>query len=96
MPDPLLDYDPSEYLDTPEAIEVFVSEAFKTENPAYIAKAIGVAAKAKGMTEVASKTGLSREQLYRSFSDQGNPTLKTIMAVMDALGLHLSLSSSRP
>ena len=47
-------------------------------------------ARAKGMTQIARETGLSREQLYRSFSGDGNPTLKTTIAVMKALGMQLS------
>jgi probable addiction module antidote protein len=42
------------------------------------------------MTQIASQTGLSREQLYRSFSEAGNPTLKTTLSVMKALGLDLT------
>lgn len=95
MAEPLFDYDPAEYLDSPEAIEVFLTEAFKTGDSAYIAKAIGVAAKAEGMTKVAEKSGLSREQLYRSFSEKGNPTLKTMLAVMKALGLSLKPTAGR-
>ena len=49
-----------------------------------------VVARAKGMTQIAAQTGLSREQLYRSFSENGNPTLKTTLAVMKALGLELT------
>ena len=56
---------------------VLLTEAFATGDSGHIAKAIGVAARAKGMTDIARQTGLSREQLYRSFSEQGNPTLKT-------------------
>ena len=56
----------------------------------YVAKALGVVARAKGMTEIARKTGLSREQLYRSFSENGNPTLKTTFAVMRALGIEMT------
>lgn len=51
-------------------------------------------ARAKGMAEIASQTGLSREQLYRSFSAAGNPTLKTTMAVMKALGVSLAVNAS--
>ncbi len=47
-------------------------------------------ARAKGMSQIASQTGLSREQLYRSFSESGNPTLKTTIAVMKALGIELT------
>ena len=46
--------------------------------------------RAKGMAEIAKKTGLSREQLYRSFSERGNPTLKTTLAVMRALGIDIT------
>jgi probable addiction module antidote protein len=42
------------------------------------------------MAEIASQTGLSREQLYRSFSENGNPTLKSTLAVLKALGIELS------
>ncbi len=52
--------------------------------------ALGVVARAKGMTQIASQTGLSREQLYRSFSAGGNPTLRTTLTVMKALGIELT------
>jgi len=84
------DYDPAAVLDSAEAIEVFMADAFETGNSAYIAKALGVVARAKGMTQIANDTGLSREQLYRSFSEQGNPTLKTTLIVMQALGLDMT------
>lgn len=83
-------YDPASALDSAEAIEVFMADAFETGNSAYIAKALGVVARAKGMTQIANETGLSREQLYRSFSEQGNPTLKTTLVVMQALGLDMT------
>ncbi|KPW75170.1 Cro/CI family transcriptional regulator, partial [Pseudomonas cannabina] len=49
-----------------EAIAIFISDAFETGDAEYIVKAMGVVARAKGMTELARETGLSREQLYRS------------------------------
>ncbi|MGP8251645.1 MAG: addiction module antidote protein [Terracidiphilus sp.] len=87
--DKLTSYDPAEDLDSHKAVRVFVKEAFKTGDSAYIAHALGVVARSRGMAEVANKTGLSREQLYRSFSSRGNPTLKTTLAVMNALGIRL-------
>ncbi|HSV59463.1 MAG TPA: addiction module antidote protein [Variovorax sp.] len=57
---------------------------------AYIAHAPGVVARARGMSQIASQTGQSREQLYRSFSENGNLTLKTTLAVMRALGIELT------
>ena len=83
-------YDPAEDLTSKEAIAVFMADAFETGDPAYIAHALGVVARSKGMSELARETGLSREQLYRSFSEQGNPTLKTMLAVMRALGLDIT------
>nr|UVN18323.1 hypothetical protein pPsy0462c_00064 [Pseudomonas syringae] len=76
MSESIYDYDPAEALDGPEAIAVFMADAFETGNADYIAQALGVVAKAKGMSELAKETGLSRQQLYRSFSTDGNPTLK--------------------
>ncbi|MGB0713765.1 MAG: addiction module antidote protein [Gammaproteobacteria bacterium] len=90
MNDTLLRFDPADELTTPEGIETFLADAFETGDASYIAKALGVVARAKGMTQVARDTGLSREQLYRSFSDKGNPTLKTTLAVLRAVGLDMT------
>lgn len=90
MTEPLYNYDPASVLDSPEAIAVFMADALETGDAAYIAKALGVVARAKGMTELSRETGLSREQLYRSFSERGNPTLKTMLTVMHALGVNMT------
>ena len=90
MAEKLTDYDPAEDLVSDEGIALFLEEAFKTEDAGYIAHALGVVARAKGMSQVASEAGLSREQLYRSLSEEGNPTLKTTIAVMKALGVELT------
>ncbi|MEX0606058.1 MAG: addiction module antidote protein [Marinobacter sp.] len=90
MSDKIYDYDPAAALDNEESIAVFLGDALETGDSIYIAKAMGVVARAKGMTELARETGLSREQLYRSFSERGNPTLKTMLAVMQALGVDLT------
>jgi probable addiction module antidote protein len=90
MAEKLTTYDPAEDLTSDGAVATFMAEAFETKDAGYIAHALGVAARAKGMTRIASQTGLSREQLYRSFSANGNPTLKTTIAVMTALGIELT------
>ncbi|AAZ38099.1 transcriptional regulator, Cro/CI family (plasmid) [Pseudomonas savastanoi pv. phaseolicola 1448A] len=90
MKEQIFDYDPAAALDGPEAIAIFISDAFETGDAEYIAKAMGVVARAKGMSELARETGLSREQLYRSFSSKGNPTLKTMLTVMRALGVDMT------
>ncbi|MDP1535158.1 MAG: putative addiction module antidote protein, partial [Rubrivivax sp.] len=94
MAEKLTTYDPAEDLTSDEAIASFMAEAFQTNDAGYIAHALGVVARAKGMTQIAGETGLSREQLYRSFSENGNPTLKTTLAVMKALGIELTAKVS--
>jgi probable addiction module antidote protein len=89
----LIPYDPAEDLGSNEAITTFMAEAFRTNDLSYISHALGVVARAKGMTQIANETGLSREQLYRSFSQKGNPTLKTTLAVMKALGVQLTVTT---
>jgi probable addiction module antidote protein len=90
MAEKFTEFDPAEYLSSPAAIAEFVADALETGDTAYIAKAMGVVARTKGMSELAKETGLSREQLYRSFSEKGNPTLKTMLAVMKALGVDMT------
>jgi probable addiction module antidote protein len=94
MTEKLTTYDPAEDLASEEAMAVFMAEAFATNDAAYIAHALGVVARAKGMAQIAGQTGLSREQLYRTFSERGNPTLKTTLAVMKALGMELTAKAA--
>ena len=80
-------YDPAEALTSDEAIDVFMKDAFESGDAGYIANALGVVARAKGMSKVAGETGLAREALYRALASDGNPTLKSMLAVRHALGL---------
>lgn len=89
MTETFTEFEPAEYLTSPEAIAEFITDALETADAGYIAKAMGVAARAKGVAELARETGLSREQLYRSFSEKGNPRLKTLVAVMKALDVDI-------
>ena len=73
MAERLTTYDPAEDLGSDAAIAIFMAEAFQTNDVGYISHALGVVARAKGMAQIAHQTGLSREQLYRSFSEKGNP-----------------------
>jgi probable addiction module antidote protein len=86
----LTNYDPASALVDHEEIAFFMADALQTGDAAYIAQALGIVARARGMAAVASETGLSREQLYRSFGDNGNPRLKTLLAVMKALNIELT------
>ena len=84
-------YDVAEHLRTPEEMAAHL-EACLEEAPgdgAFIAKALGDIARARGMTQVARDAGLSRESLYKALSGEWNPGLDTILKVIAALGLKL-------
>ncbi len=87
-------YDSAEYLNSNEAIVAYMEEALETDDPAFIATALGTIARARGMARVARKAGLSRESLYKALSADGNPEFGTIMRVMQALGLKLSITAT--
>ena len=82
-------FDAANYLDDAEAIAIYLEDAFATEDSAYITHALGTIARAKGMTEVARKTGLSRESLYKALSKEGNPEFATVLKVLHALDLKI-------
>ena len=84
-------FDVARYLDDPETIAAFLTDALDTGNPAHINRALGDVARAKGMTQLARETGVKREALYRALSETGNPQFKTVMQVVKALGLRLSV-----
>jgi probable addiction module antidote protein len=85
-------FDPAEYLDSDAAIAAYMTEAMETDDPSFVADALGVVARARGMTEVAREAGVSRESLYRALSAEGNPEFATVMRVVRALGLRFSIS----
>ena len=89
MTEKLTIFDPADHLNSDQAIADFMCAALETNDPGYVAHALGVVARAKGMGEIARQTSLSREQLYRSFSSEGNPTLRTTLAVLQAVGIQL-------
>jgi len=90
MAEKITTFDPAEGLISEESISAFMAEAFETGDVGYISHALGVVARAKGMAQIAKETGLAREQLYRSFSADGSPTLRNTLAVMKALGIKMN------
>lgn len=82
-------FDSARYLGSDEAVAEFMADALESGDAGYIAHALGVVARAKGMTQLAADTGLSRESLYKALSPNGNPTLTTLLSVMKAMNLRL-------
>jgi probable addiction module antidote protein len=89
-------YDVTEHLRTPEEMAAYLEACFEEANgdAAFIAKALGDIARAKGMAQVARDSGLSRESLYKALSGDRSPGFDTILKVMDALGLKLHAAAS--
>lgn len=84
-------YDVAEYLRTPEEMAAYLEACIEEVNgdAAFVAKALGNIARAKGMTEIARETGLSRESLYRALSGERVPSLETVLKVISAVGLKI-------
>ena len=84
-------YDVAEHLRTPKEMAAYLEACIEEAHgdAAFIAKALGDIARAKGMTEVARDAGLSRESLYKALSGERSPEFDTVLKVLDALGLKL-------
>jgi probable addiction module antidote protein len=82
-------FDAARYLTDPEDQAELISEALASGDAAVVAAALGVVARARGMSEVARQAGVSREALYTSLSGKGDPRLTTLLGVMRALGVTL-------
>ena len=88
---PTTRYDVAEHLRTPEEMAAYLEACLEEANgdAAFIAKALGDIARAKGMAQVARDAGLSRESLYKALSGERSPGFDTILKVIEALGLRL-------
>lgn len=84
-------WDSAEHLKTEEDMALYLEACFEEagDDAAFIAKALGNIARAKGMAQLARDTGLGRESLYKALSGEGNPSFATILKVTRALGLKL-------
>jgi putative addiction module killer protein/probable addiction module antidote protein len=93
-----LPYDSAEYVEDDQAIAEYLEEAMKIamedSDPSFLAQALGTVARARGMSQIAKEAGLSRESLYKALGAEGNPEFGTILRVIQALGLRLSIASS--
>jgi probable addiction module antidote protein len=84
-------YDVAEHLRTPEEMAAYLEACLEEagNDAAFIAKALGDIARAKGMSQVARDAGLSRESLYKALSGERTPSFDTVLKVVEALGLKL-------
>ena len=87
----LPEFDMAEHLGSDQAIAEYLSIVLEENDPAEFAHALGTIARAKGMTEVARAIGLTREALYKALRPTSQPRFDTIMKVVHALGLQISV-----
>jgi probable addiction module antidote protein len=85
-------WDSAKHLKTDKDIANYLEAVFEDGDPALINHALGVVARAKGMSEIAQAAGLGRESLYKALSSGGNPEFATVLKVMHALGLKLKVA----
>jgi len=90
-------WDTAQYLKTEEDMALYLDACLQEagDDAAFIAKALGHIARAKGMSQVAREAGLGRESLYKALSGEGNPSLATILKVTAALGIQLHAQPSQ-
>jgi len=90
-------YDVAEHLRTPEEMAAYLEACLEESggDAAFVAKALGDIARAKGITQVARDAGLSRESLYKALSGERNPGFDTILKVVHALGIELHAAPAR-
>lgn len=86
-------WDVTEHLADEQSIAAYLDAAFEDGDPALIKAAIADVVRARGMTEIAQKSGISRAGLYKALSEDGNPSLATITSVIRALGVRLSVAA---
>lgn len=86
-------FDAADYLQDEEACRAYLSEILKEGDTDLFFSALGDVAKARGMAEIAKKTGLGRESLYKAFATGKSPKFETVQKVTAALGMHLSLDA---
>lgn len=84
-------FDASLYLNDQDAMIAYLNAALDEGDPLLLQAVLGDIAKARGMTALAREIGVSREALYKSLSDKGNPSFRTIQKVITALGGQLQI-----
>ena len=85
-----------DHLETVEDIAAYLEAVFEDGDPELIGHALGAVARSQGMTEIARRTGLGRQSLYKALSPEGRPEFATVLKVVRALGLKLTVAAGRP
>ena len=87
-------FDAAKYIREPEDVIEFLNDALESGHAPYIAAVLGDVARSQGMTRLAAKTGVNRQALYTALSENGNPTLETLLKVLGAMGVRLRVETA--
>lgn len=89
-------YDTADYLKTEEDIAAYMEAVMEegADDPAFIARALGVVARARNLSQLARDVGMTRQGLDKALSEDGNPSFATVIKVAQALGLRLSFKAA--
>lgn len=91
MKEKILEFDPSAYLDSEETTAEYLTVTLEENDPDLLLAALSNVAKARGMSRIARESGLGRESLYKALTPGSKPRFETIMKVMHALGVKLTV-----
>ncbi len=91
MKEKITDFDPAAYLDSEETIAEYLTAILEENDPDLLLSALSDVARARGMAQIAKDSGLGRESLYKALTPGSKPRFETVMKVMHALGLKLTV-----
>lgn len=91
----LKNFDVVDFLKTEEAMEEYLNAAIEENDIKFLFSAIGDIVRAKNLSQLSKETGISREGIYKAFSDDGNPAFATVFKIISALGLKINFSSRK-
>ncbi len=84
-------FDPAEFLESDEDFAIFLQDSAESGDPKVLRAAIALVAKARGMTEIAERVGISRQGLFKALSDLGNPSFDNVGKILDVLGYQIKV-----
>lgn len=87
-------FDAASYINSREDVIAYLNAVLDEGDPSALPEALGTIARSQGMTAISRQTGLKREGLYRSLATGGNPSFATVVKVLEALGMRLSITAS--
>jgi probable addiction module antidote protein len=87
-------FDSADYLDSAEAIAAYLDAYLEDGTPEEVRRALDTIARSKGMSDMAQRSGISRQGIYKALGEDGNPSFETIRSILGAMGLRLTVEAA--